>query len=208
MTPPMGQGRQLLLFSDFQNNQNQGRRLSHGGSFSIGRRKRARPLSRRCWIHLVFKSHRARGAWNLLSARSKGIIHQVLKEKSRIYGVKIKDFANVGNHLHLKIKIHDRENFQNFLRVAAGLIARKIMRAEKACPQGTFWEFLAFTNILKTSLEEWRLRIYFQANRIEATHGKKAREDFLKIQRQKIPTPRSYLRKRRLNPKNDCGVKS
>jgi hypothetical protein len=66
------------------------------------------------------------------------------------------------------------------------LIARKITNAKKGNKlkatnqkQNKFWQGLAFTRVLKTSLEELQLKGYFKANRKQAAQGEKAREEFL-----------------------------
>jgi len=90
------------------------------------------------------------------------------------------DGANVGNHLHLKIKIQNRESFQKFLKAVTCLIARKITGAKKGYKFGRFWQGLAFTRVLTSSLEELNLKGYIKANRIQAEKGELAREKFLR----------------------------
>jgi len=90
------------------------------------------------------------------------------------------DYANVGNHLHLKIKISSRLNFQKFLKSLTTQIARRVTGARRGKPFGKFWQGLAFTRILYSSREELILRGYIAANREEATKGKRARQDFLR----------------------------
>ncbi|MBS1970269.1 MAG: hypothetical protein JSU04_08170 [Bdellovibrionales bacterium] len=42
-----------------------------------------------------------------------------------------------------------------------------------------FWQGLAFTRVIKTRVEEFQLRGYLKANRIQAARGEKAREEYL-----------------------------
>lgn len=115
-----------------------------------------------------------------------------LNEKARKFGVKIAEMVNVGSHVHLKIRITSRATFQRFLKAVTSLIARFVTGARRGKPFGRFWQGLAFTRVLKTSLEKLNLRGYLEANRREAVHGGEAREDYLRqfnrwVYRQRSP---------------------
>ncbi|MGZ3723959.1 MAG: hypothetical protein ACXVA9_13545 [Bdellovibrionales bacterium] len=155
-------------------------RTIHGGDEDKGRRKLERPLGRRNWIHLVLKSDKAVGKLSFLHAPNKTAVQKILKDKARKFGVSIADQANVGNHIHLKIRITSRDGFQKFLKAVTSLIARKVTGARKGRPFGKFWQHLAFTRVLKSYTEELNLKGYFAANRSEALYGPKARERMLK----------------------------
>jgi exonuclease III len=99
--------------------------------------------------------------------------------KAKKFGVEIADFANVGRHLHIKIRIQNPTAFQKFLKATTCLIARKITGARRGKPFGKFWQGLAFTRIITSRLDELRLRGYFEANRKQAKHGYATREKFL-----------------------------
>lgn len=142
----------------------QSRSTVHGGKPQKGR-KLERPLAKKHPIHLVLKSSRAKGSWSFLSFRNRIWIEATLRSKAKKFGVKINDFANIGNHLHLKVRIHNRENFQHFLRALTSVIARKITGARKGNKRGPFWDHLAFTRVLRSWREELYLRGYFMANR-------------------------------------------
>ncbi|MGZ3724043.1 MAG: hypothetical protein ACXVA9_13965, partial [Bdellovibrionales bacterium] len=92
----------------------------------------------------------------------------------------IADLANVGSHIHLKIRITSRAGFQKFLKSVTALIARKVTGARKGKPFGKFWQGLAFTRVLKSYTEELNLKGYFSANRAEAALGFEARERLLR----------------------------
>jgi len=175
------QKQQATLFDYYQNTLEKKRynRTQHGGVNTKGRRKLERPLSSRKWIHLVLKSDKAKGKLSFLNPKNAQNIKQILKKQANKFGVKIADYANVGNHLHLKIKINNRDSFQKFLKSVTCLIARKITGASKTNPFGRFWQGLAFTRVLQSSLEILNLKGYIQANRIQAAQGESAREKFL-----------------------------
>lgn len=172
---------QLSFFSSLETAAGKGRgaQSTHGGWRTQGRRKGRRPLLERKWTHLVLKSTKATGLRSFLSPRNRVFIEKLLRAKALRWHVQIGDFANVGNHLHLKLRFNRRENFQGFLRSVTGLIARHVTGAKRGNPQGPFWQGLAFTRVLRSAFEALQLKGYFQANRIEARKGEKARQDFL-----------------------------
>jgi len=177
-------------------------RSAHGGLQSKGRRKLERPLDRNKSVHLTLKSSRATGSWSFLHPKNRTRLEQLLKAKSRKFGIKIQDFANVGNHLHIKLKFQNREGFQNFLRSITCQISKLITGSKKGNKIGKFWDALAYTRIIKSHFEERQIKGYFHANRIEATRGPQARAKFLKLfndwikqpTQPKKPLPKGTLR--------------
>ena len=174
------QQKNLFEYFDMKDTKRRYGRTQHGGAKTKGRRKQERPLSTKHWIHLVLKSDKARGKLSLLAVRNQSFIEKTLKTKAKRFGVRLAEHVNVGKHLHLKIKIASRTNFQKFLKAVTTLIARHVTGARKGKPFGRFWQGLAFTRVLKTALEELNLRGYLEANRKEATHSYAAREVYLK----------------------------
>ncbi len=171
---------QLFQYHQMNSTHKRYGRTQHGGVGAKNHRKLERPLSTKKWIHLVLKSDKAVGQLSFLKASHQVFVKKLLHEKARKFGIKIADYANVGNHLHLKIRISSRENFKKFLKSITAQIARKITGAKKGKPFGRFWQGLAFTRILTSRLEELNLKGYIEANRIEAARSGRAREKFLK----------------------------
>ena len=108
------------------------------------------------------------------------MVEAILRQKAKKFGVRIAELANVGNHLHLKVRITSRLAFRSFLKAVTNLIARKITGARKGKPFGKFWQGQAFTRILTSKFEELNLYGYIKANQIEASQSKAARENYLK----------------------------
>lgn len=154
---------------------------AHGGSLAYGRRKEKRPLSFKRPVHLVLRASKARGAWNLLRHERK--VDALLRIQARRHHVRVQNYVNVGNHLHIKLRVYSRESFGAFLKSFAALLARKVTGARRgrALVGSTkkFWDGLAFTRILYHSIEEKLLARYFTANNIEAHYGQAVREIFL-----------------------------
>ena len=94
--------------------------------------------------------------------------------------MRIGDLANVGNHIHLKVKFITAGPSRIFLRTVTTQIARQITGAKKGKSlDKPFWDGQAFTRVLSSWTEEVRLRGYFMANRLEAAKGPLARAKFL-----------------------------
>lgn len=140
-------------------------RVSHGGCVRKGA-KLERPLSTKKWIHLTLKSDKAIGTLSFLSPRNQKPVEQILRDKATKFHIRIGDMVNMGNHIHLKIRIQDRMSFRRFLKAITNLIARTVTGARRGRPFGRFWQGLAFTRVLRTSFEELGLRGYFAANRV------------------------------------------
>ena len=92
---------QLSLFSS--NVRAELRRVEHGGDFRRGRRKLERPVSTRRPMHVVLQSERARGAWSM--RKHEPAIREALRACVSRSGVRVYEFANVGSHLHLLIRV-------------------------------------------------------------------------------------------------------
>lgn len=161
-------------------------RSTHGGEKSLGLRKEERPLSKSCPIHLILKSKKAYGNLSFFSPKNKAWLENLIRSKAKKFFVSIDDFVNMGNHLHLKIRIQDRQSFQQFLKSIVNLIARKLTGARKGHKFGRFWDGLAYTRILRSEFERLQLSGYFQANRIQKQRGLKEREKFLTSLNQKL----------------------
>jgi hypothetical protein len=106
------------------------KQLSFGGSLlKLSHAKTARPLSSKQALHVVLRSDFAQGSRSLL--RHERVIRNMLLKQGRRHGVKVYRVANAGNHLHLLVRFTKRRGLQNFLRGSTGLIARKVLGAER-----------------------------------------------------------------------------
>ncbi len=127
-----------------------------GGSLLVGKRKSARPLSSKCALHLILKSSRAKGSSSFLK-HQKQIRFQLDKQAKR-FGVRIYRYSNVGNHLHLLIRIHSRREYKKFIRAISSLIqgivtktlgANQKKRREKTRREKEiFWDFRPFSRVV------------------------------------------------------------
>ena len=150
---------------------------SHGGQSLKNRRKVARPLVPGKITHVVFKSSKAVGKLSFLTHSAK--VNARLKERAKRFHVRIHDWVNMGNHLHLKVSCKDRNKLGLFLRTFAGLLARDLTGAHKGTRFGRFWDGLVYTRVLHSSLEELGLRSYFEGNHRQREMGTLGRESYL-----------------------------
>jgi REP element-mobilizing transposase RayT len=134
-----------------------------GGDSRRGKRKTARPIAVKRPMHLVLKSEKAVGERSLLKRSNARFIRELLKQLSAAYAVNIREFTNVGNHLHLLVQARSRGGFQNFLRVLGSKIALELTGAKKGLSFGKFWTQSAFTRIVEGSADLWSVLIYIRS---------------------------------------------
>jgi Transposase IS200 like len=139
------------------------RRTIHGGTPEVTKRfggsesrsdpklrKLFRPVDPRKPLHLVFKSSRAKGDWSLRRFKHVEHIKKLTYSLAKQNQVKIIEYANAGNHLHLLVHAKDRNGFKSFTRTLTGLIARLVTGAKKGSPiRGKFWDSLFFSRVVE-----------------------------------------------------------
>ncbi len=97
-------------------------RSDYGGDLYKTRKGRShgRPLSTKSSMHLVLRSSQAVGPMSFRRHDAK--IKCILKKFSEKYGIRILSMANVGNHLHLQIKLSNRQTYKPFIRAITSAI--------------------------------------------------------------------------------------
>ncbi len=124
-----------------------------GGSLLVGKRRGARPLSSKHALHLVMRSTRAKGSNSFLK-HQKQIKYQ-LSRQAKNFGVRIYQYSNVGNHLHLLIRIHSRREYKKFIRAISsliqGIVTKTLGANQKVGSQKSkeiFWDFRPFSRVV------------------------------------------------------------
>jgi hypothetical protein len=105
--------------------------LQFGGALLKGNPKEKRPLTLKTPLHLVLKSQKAFGPSSMLAKANAKKIDYVVRKQAAACGVKIYHFVNVGNHLHLVVRLQDRRLYRVFIRAVSGLIARQVLGTER-----------------------------------------------------------------------------
>jgi REP element-mobilizing transposase RayT len=120
----------------------------HGGQTKTGQRKTSRPLEPSLPLYLVLRSSRARGSWSLKRPATEARVKGTLQTLAQRHKIKIFEFVNGGDQLHLLLRAKSRPGFQAFLRAFAGLTARAVTGAKKGKPAGKFWDGLTFSRVV------------------------------------------------------------
>jgi REP element-mobilizing transposase RayT len=138
-----------------------------------GRRKTARPLSKKRPIHLILKSR-----YILLTHRK--WIKERIEDYAKRFGIRVFHHAISPDHVHFAIQIQDRAHYNKFVRSLTGVIARVMGKG--------MWSLLPYTrvaswgpdfeNLLKyitrNHEETWLLRAYEPRKKRKRAHGKLA----------------------------------
>lgn len=146
-----------------------------GGMLLKGNAKVARPLSTKHPIHLVLKSKLAIGGRSFLHSNNVKRVDAVLRAQANAKGIRIYHLVNVGNHLHLVIKLDrsttvaGRTAFHSFIRAVTGLIARHVLRTERNHAKGIrFWQARPFTRLVNWGRDYNRVSRYMAKNASQA----------------------------------------
>ncbi len=128
-----------------------------------------RTISTRFSMHLVLRSSLARGVWSFVRPANRRLITHVLAKHAAATGVEILGVGNAGNHLHLRLRVPSREQYQHFIRAVAGEIALKIKRLGPTIRRN-FWDHRPFSSVVATINYVNRLTDYIKINHLEG-HG-------------------------------------
>jgi len=127
-----------------------------GGSLLVGKRKAKRPLAIKNPIHLVLRGDVSQTG-SLLKHRQ--LVETSLSTWAKKFQIKIYSQAIVSNHLHLVIKVNNREAYNNFARVVSGVLAKAVKIK---------WLLRPFTRLLTWGRDYVRTQKYVYQNHLEA----------------------------------------
>lgn len=151
---------------------------AYGGDLLKTRAGRAhgRPLSTRETMHLVMRSSKAKGVFSLRHPRNIQRVRSIVEKFAKKNGVQILSFANVGNHLHLQIKLTKRFLFAPFIRAVTGGIAQVVANSKTF---GKFWDRRPFTRIVHSFCAFNNLKKYVRVNQLEAEGYRRDKARFM-----------------------------
>jgi len=136
---------------------------SFGGSLLKGNPKTKRPLESKLPIHLTIRAARS----TLRTPKTYSAVNLLVERTAKKYGVRIYHYANVGNHLHVLLKISRVGRWPAFIRELTGRIAQIV--GEILGLKGKFWRFRPHTRIVRGWQKAFRsARRYVQLNWLEA----------------------------------------
>ena len=134
-------------------------------------------------MHIVLKSLKAKGAWSFRRYENKIRINNLINKFSIRYGVKIHSAANVGNHIHLHIKLSNRHIYRAFIRGLTSAIAMAITGFNRwnKPPAGWngFWDYRPFSRIIVSFKEYLNLKDYIYINRLEGYGYKRGQAEYI-----------------------------
>ncbi len=119
----------------------------------------------------------------MLQSRNVIAIHKIIHRQAKVCGIKIYQYVNVGNHIHLIIKLSRRHLYANFIRAVSGLIARHVMKKERglanainndsiietsAHKKEIFWIARPFSRIISWGKDFLTVTRYMRKNKTQA----------------------------------------
>lgn len=130
----------------------------------------------------MLKSLLAKGAWSFLTPKNKRIVKSVLETQAVKHGVQILSSANVGNHLHIHLKVRSNPAYKAFVRALSGALALKITGASKVNKlEQRFWTQTPYTRFVHGIRDYMRLSDYIEINEIEGFgYSRKGAELFIR----------------------------
>lgn len=128
-----------------------------------------RPFSKKCAIHVVFRSTNAVGTRSFRHIKNYNFVQKALSATAARYLVKLHKTANVGNHLHLLVTAPNRSEFTKFLRRLAAVIACGVVGGRRGQPKPPFWTGRPFSRVVSGGPRAfWRAESYVILNELEA----------------------------------------
>lgn len=141
-----------------------------GGSRLKSNPKTARPVSRKNAMHFVLRSRHATGTRSMRYGKYRAAVDNIIMKQAKKCGIRIYRYQNVGNHLHILLRVHDRRLLAKFLRAISGLIARAILSCERGSPSRIkqFWDGRPFSRIVEWGRAYKTALHYLEKNRLQA----------------------------------------
>jgi len=121
-------------------------------------------------LHLVLKSSQAVGEKSFGNEKFEAKIWDIISHHAEKTGIKIYEYANAGNHLHLLMRAKHRADYTAFIRIITGLIARLVGNSERGNPlKKKFWDARPFSRIVGFAKQEFKaIKTYLMRNTLEA----------------------------------------
>ena len=134
-------------------------------------RKTKRPLSYRETMHVVLRSSKAKGDWSFRKAKHRKNILRLVEKFSVMYDVQLLSMANVGNHLHLHVKLVSRAAYIAFIRAVSGAIVMTVTGVSRWTKRlgnkSKFWDHRPYSRIVLSLCQFLTLKDYIAENQLE-----------------------------------------
>jgi REP element-mobilizing transposase RayT len=147
--------------------------LAYGGELRKKAKNRGhRPLVYRSGtVHLCLRSTKAIGRHSFLSPSLKKQVDVFVRSFSKQKGVHILSFANVGNHIHLHVKLINSTLYRAWIRGLSSGLAMLSMGLEgfkKLKEEGKkFWDQRPFSRVIQSFRHFLNTKTYVEINVLE-----------------------------------------
>lgn len=128
--------------------------------------RKARPISPGETLHVVLRSDLAKGTMSLRKHESK--IARLIKALAKSHGVSIYKLANVGNHIHIHLRVTRRLSWKGFISGLTGGIARAVGFRRGPSDSRSFWNARPYTRTVKSGYDFGLIQDYVELNILEA----------------------------------------
>lgn len=124
-----------------------------GGAKLKGNPRTKRPLSSKYAVHTVLRAQKSQ----MRKAKVHVAVNTSVTRICKKHGVRLYEYANVGNHLHLLIRLPSVRAWAAFIRELTGRIAQIAgeLKGQEAAPN--FWKHRPFTRIVRGWQKAYRL---------------------------------------------------
>lgn len=124
-----------------------------------------RPLDSRLPVHLVLRSNFSM----MRGIKAFALVNEAVREIARKHGVKLYEYANVGNHLHMVICVKKLRLWAAFIRELSGRVAQLAQGLKGPQKGRKFWSQRPFTRIIRGWKKPFQIaRQYVNLNFLEA----------------------------------------
>jgi REP element-mobilizing transposase RayT len=132
--------------------------------------KSERPMDQKKALHLVLKSSQAVGESSFKNRKFKTKIWDIICDHAEKQDVKIYQYANGGNHLHILLRAKHRSDYVAFIKTITGLIARLVGKSQRGHPlKKKFWDARPFSRVVSFAKKEFAtIKTYLLRNTLEA----------------------------------------
>ena len=136
-----------------------------GKQFAKSNPKTRRPLEAKLPIHLVLRANQGGMRQPKVFAKVNDQVVRIAKK----HGVTVYEWANVGNHIHLVIKLRSLNGWSAYIRELTGRIALLLKTNNLAPKDKKFWRHRPFTRIVRSWKKAFRdVLEYVHLNWLEA----------------------------------------
>ena len=153
--------KQLLLSKEMK------RQAEFGGSLLQGKRKTARPFSKRKPMHITFKRSNSYGRLSLVAKQTAIVL--LVNALAKKHGVKVYELSVNPDHVHFLLLSPAKKLFQKFLRECSAKIVGLMTRAKKGQRLvARFWQCRPWSRLVEWGRAFTAVRDYILRNRLES----------------------------------------